>query len=61
MKDTTHRKYRRMSVMQHYRKQGHIYERLKKQEKLRLGLLMIDLMINKIGLIKLSNNGRSKK
>ena len=61
MKDTTHRKYRRMAVMQHYRKQGHVYERLKKQEKLRLGLLMIDLMINKIGLIKLSNNGRSKK
>tara|TARA_S200000501_G_scaffold226420_1_gene212315 strand:- start:6864 stop:9188 length:2325 start_codon:yes stop_codon:yes gene_type:complete len=61
MKDTTHRKYRRMVVMQHYRKKGHIYERLKKQEKLRLGLLMIDLMINKIGLIKLSNNGRSKK
>ena len=61
MKDTTHRKYRRMSVMQHYRKQGHVYKRLQKQEKLRLGLLMIDLMINKIGLIKLSNNGRSKK
>jgi len=61
MKDTTHRKYRRMSVMQHYRKQGHVYKRLQKQEKLRLGLLMIDLMINKIGLIKLSNNSRSKK
>ncbi len=61
LKDTHHSKYRKTVVMQHYRKQGHIFKKLEKQAKLRLGLLMIDLMINKIGLIKLSNNGKSKK
>ena len=61
LKDTNHRKYRRTVVMQHYRKQGYVFKKIDKNDKLRLGFLMIDIMINKLGLIKLSNSGKSKK
>jgi DNA-directed RNA polymerase len=61
LKDTNHRKYRRTVVTQHYRKQGYVFKKIDKTDKLRLGFLMIDIMINKLGLIKLSNSGKSKK
>ena len=60
MNDTKHSRYRRSLLVFSFNKKGYRYCGLTKEERLRLGFKMIDIMTTEIGLTKLPQ-GRGKK
>ena len=59
--DTTHPRYRRNMMMGHMRKKGFAFQSWAKEDKLRIGMKLIDLMIHSVGMIKLSTRGYNNK
>ena len=55
--DTKHYGYRRAMVLGHMRNKGYQFEAWKKEDKLRAGLTLIDLLMKSVGLVKLVNKG----
>ena len=55
--DTKHYGYRRAMVLGHMRNKGYQFEAWKKEDKLRVGLTLIDLLMKSVGLVKLVNKG----
>ena len=55
--DTKHYGYRRAMVLGHMRNRGYTFEPWKKEDKLRVGLTLIDLLMKSVGLVKLVNKG----
>ena len=60
MNDTQHSKYRRSLLVYSFNKKGYRYLGLTKEERLRLGFKMIDIMTMEIGLTKISTGRGSK-
>ena len=60
MNDTQHSKYRRSLLVYSFNKKGYRYSGLTKEERLRLGFKMIDIMTMEIGLTKISKGRGSK-
>ena len=60
MNDTQHSKYRRSLLVYSFNKKGYRYLGLTKEERLRLGFKMIDIMTMEIGLTKISKGRGSK-
>ena len=60
MNDTQHSKYRRSLLVYSFNKKGYRYLGLTKEERLRLGFKMIDIMTMEVGLTKISKGRGSK-
>ena len=60
MNDTQHSRYRRSLLVYSFNKKGYRYLGLTKEERLRLGFKMIDIMTMEIGLTKISKGRGSK-
>ena len=59
-KDTRHEGYRRKLMIYHMNNKGHEYESWSKENKLRVGLKLIDLIITKVGMVKLTSKKSGK-
>ena len=55
--DTKHYGYRRSMVLGHMRNKGYEFEHWSKEDKLKVGLTLIDLLIKSVGLVKLVTKG----
>ena len=55
--DTTHPRYRRNMMMGHMRNKGFVFQSWSKEDKLRIGMKMIDLMKQSVGMIELATRG----
>ena len=55
--DTKHYGYRRSMMMGHMRNKGYEYESLHKEDKLRIGLKLIELTMQSVGLVQLITRG----
>ncbi len=52
--DTTHPRYRRNMMIGHMRNKGLVFQNWAKEEKLRIGMKLLDLLINTLGMVKLT-------
>ena len=52
--DTTHPRYRRNMMIGHMNNRGFVFKRWAEQEKLRIGMKLMDLLINTLGMVKLT-------
>ena len=52
--DTNHQRYRRNMMMGHMRNRGFVFKSWSKEDKLKVGMKLIDIMISAIGMVKLS-------
>lgn len=50
--DTTHPRYRRNMMIGHMNSRGFIFKHWAKEEKLRIGMKLLDLLINTLGMVK---------
>ena len=57
LSDTAHPKYRRTVVVHHMNKINHEFEPWSKEDKLRIGVKLIELTMKSVGLVKLSTRG----
>ena len=61
--DTTHPRYRRNMMMGHMRNRGFVFKSWSKEDKLRVGMKLIDLVIYSVGMVKLATirSGKTMK
>ncbi len=50
--DTTHPRYRRNMMIGHMNSRGFVFKRWAEEEKLRIGMKLLDLLINTLGMVK---------
>ena len=55
--DTKHPGYRRTMMLGHMRNYGYEFERWSKEDKLRVGLKLIELLMHSVGLVKMATRG----
>ena len=58
--DTTHPRYRRNMMIGHMRSQGFVFKSWAKEDKLRIGMKLLDLLINTLGIVKIATKRLGK-
>lgn len=58
--DTTHPRYRRNMMIGHMRSRGFVFQSWAKEDKLRIGMKLIDLLINTLGIVKIATKRLSR-
>ena len=58
--DTTHPRYRRNMMIGHMRNKGLVFQNWAKEEKLRIGMKLLDLLINTLGMVKVTTKRMGK-
>jgi len=58
--DTTHPRYRRNMMIGHMNSRGFIFKHWAKEEKLRIGMKLLDLLINTLGMVKVVSKRMGK-
>ena len=58
--DTTHPRYRRNMMIGHMNNRGFVFKSWAKEEKLRIGMKLLDLLINTLGMVKVTTKRMGK-